>query len=817
MKAPVSLCIIVKNEPLLENCLKSLREFVEEIVIVDTGSTDNVTQEIAKRYADVFDVYTACNNSETGLIEDFSAARQRSFDLATKPWVLWCDADDVIEGAQHLNFIIDDFEKHRGSLETVGFMFPYEYSYDSKGNVTCRHFRERLVYNKKAFKWVNPVHECLVPQDDTNVNFIPREEVVFKHRRQYSGKTPEQGRNLRILKKYIEKVGDSDARQLYYIGLEYCNNGMINEAIESLTKYVSVSGWPDEIAMACLKLVDIYQAFGQYEEGLKWAFKTVDTFENWSEGYFALARMYYFLAPSKGPLATRYWRKCAHFAKLGLSLPPTQTLLFINPFERDVIIHEYLNVALNHIGDVIGARESCDIGLKKDPENKNLLTNKRIYDIWLAKQSIVNGVNKLIDLTEIERVAADMIVGVVNKQLDVSKELPRPLVDQLPSIAQKPVAASQRKKTVFDIVFFVGDGVEVWTPDSIKQSGMGGSELMVVEIAKRLAKNHKVRVYSGCGNGEGIYENVEYLKTEKYHDINCDVLVVSRRADMIGDQYNVSANLKLLYVHDIYAIAATSQLLLKYDRILALSDWHKRNLINYHSVHPNQIVVTRNGIDLERFKSTIERQPFKCINSSSPDRSWPILLDIWPQIRAKVPKAELHLFYGFKNWEYSAQSDQLQKDLIERIKTKIREMASLGVVYRDRVDHQTLANEFMSSSVWLYPTWFSETSCISAMEAQAAGTRMITSSRAALDETVDSRGHLIPGEWTSPQYQDYFVKVAIAELTKSDESDREQIRKFAFENFGLDDLVNDWEQMFADLLYEVSSNPLIPYVSLSKK
>jgi len=40
MKAPISLCLIVKNEPLLENSIKSIKDYVSEIIIVDTGSTD---------------------------------------------------------------------------------------------------------------------------------------------------------------------------------------------------------------------------------------------------------------------------------------------------------------------------------------------------------------------------------------------------------------------------------------------------------------------------------------------------------------------------------------------------------------------------------------------------------------------------------------------------------------------------------------------------------------------------------------------------------------------------------------------------------
>src|SRR5205823_3803872 len=108
-------------------------------------------------------------------------------------------------------------------------------------------------------------------------------------------------------------------------------------------------------------------------------------------------------------------------------------------------------------------------------------------------------------------------------------------------------------------------------------------------------------------------------------------------------------------------------------------------------------------------------------------------------IKKQVPQAELHLYYGFKNWEYSAQFDPKQMDLINRLKQQISDMKSLDVVYHDRVNQQQLAEEFLSAGVWLYPTWFSETSCISAMEAQAAGVRMITSNIAALKETAGNR------------------------------------------------------------------------------
>jgi glycosyltransferase involved in cell wall biosynthesis len=63
-KAPVSLCMIMKNEaPRIEAALNSIKDYVSEIIIIDTGSTDG-SPEIAKKYADKFEIFTACNDSE---------------------------------------------------------------------------------------------------------------------------------------------------------------------------------------------------------------------------------------------------------------------------------------------------------------------------------------------------------------------------------------------------------------------------------------------------------------------------------------------------------------------------------------------------------------------------------------------------------------------------------------------------------------------------------------------------------------------------------------------------------------------------------
>ena len=86
--ATISLCMIVKNEEaVLGRCLDSAAGLVDEIVVVDTGSTD-ATREIATRYAD-----RVC---EFAWIDDFAAARNFAFAQASMEYCMWLDADDVL-------------------------------------------------------------------------------------------------------------------------------------------------------------------------------------------------------------------------------------------------------------------------------------------------------------------------------------------------------------------------------------------------------------------------------------------------------------------------------------------------------------------------------------------------------------------------------------------------------------------------------------------------------------------------------------------------------------------------------------------------
>ena len=130
---------------------------------------------------------------------------------------------------------------------------------------------------------------------------------------------------------------------------------------------------------------------------------------------------------------------------------------FSNPMEREFEIHKYLNVALNAIGDVKGALESVNFGLQSQTDPM-LLGNKALYEKHFAIQQISSSLDTLKNNKSIDDKAAEIVLSIVNNMVPTNYLLNQKIAD---------VVSMPNGK--YDIVFFIGQGVEEWTPETIKQ------------------------------------------------------------------------------------------------------------------------------------------------------------------------------------------------------------------------------------------------------------------------------------------------------------------------------------------------------------
>jgi glycosyltransferase involved in cell wall biosynthesis len=213
--------------------------------------------------------------------------------------------------------------------------------------------------------------------------------------------------------------------------------------------------------------------------------------------------------------------------------------------------------------------------------------------------------------------------------------------------------------------------------------------------------------------------------------------------------------------------------------VVVLSAWQQGYYAERYPFVTDRLRIVRNGIALRDSSGEQEafpdaQRPFgervpRCIYSSSPDRGLDVLLELWPEIRRRVPGAELHVFYGWEVYDRFAERSHVlrgYKVLLYHLVDAAGGEAG-GVFMRGRVSQPALHAEMQRARVWSYPTAFHETSCIGAMEARAAGLPIVTSDLAALSETVGrDHGILIPvkGGNRSSHYREAFVDAVVTLL-----------------------------------------------------
>jgi len=361
---------------------------------------------------------------------------------------------------------------------------------------------------------------------------------------------------------------------------------------------------------------------------------------------------------------------------------------------------------------------------------------------------------------------------------------------------------------VLDIHIWTGPAWETWSPDSLS-TGIGGSETAAIQMSKHLTqRGHKVTVH---GVVEGTWDDVTYVHygntLNRSIPIPCDVLVTSRQPFILHEN-KFRARASFIWAHDVNVGLSTevNEALFKADRILALSEWHRSYLKSVYPFLPDhKIFVTRNGIDTDLYARAARKTGNRLIYASSPDRGIERLLQLFPQIQSRVPDVELHVYYGFNTWEAMADhsQNQAQRQKLDYYKRMLIHQAPAGVHFHGRVGQEELASAYLASKVLAYCTWFSETSCISAMEAQAAGCVPVTTALAALRETV-KHGLLIDPPDDSPDYARTFIENVVTLLTNDGLRLRlaTTARYWALSSLSWRDVALQWEELFGDLLNE---------------
>ncbi len=329
-------------------------------------------------------------------------------------------------------------------------------------------------------------------------------------------------------------------------------------------------------------------------------------------------------------------------------------------------------------------------------------------------------------------------------------------------------------KLDLDIVIAI-PGMPV-TAKTLAEASLGGSETAGLQMAAMLARyGHHVLVFANTPEQTVVEDR--YLLTpfeglgEYVTSVPHDVLIVQRVPEVFVQQ--TSARLNVLWQHDL-ALGRTAQqvrgVLWNIDKIFVLSEFQKRQYQEVYDPTDALYYVTRNGIDLSYFEGLdgLPRAENVLLYTARPERGLDALLrDIMPRVWKVRPDIILQL----ATYQHRHPSMDALYDEIDRTIGAINAQVPGRVKFLGHLPKRALAEAYAQATLYVYPTpskamdSFAEISCISAMEAQAAGTPIVASAVGALPETVDpNAGVLVKGNPWEGIASEEFAQAVLALL-----------------------------------------------------
>lgn len=289
----VSICMIVKNEEkFLKRCLDSIADLCEELIIVDTGSTDK-TKEIAAKYnAKIYDYKWN---------DDFAEARNFSFSKATMEYIYQADADEVLDETNRQRFL----QLKKTMLPQVDIVQMYycnQLEYNTVYNCD-REYRPKMYKRLRQFYFEDPIHEQVrlepvVFDSDIEImhkpgeahasrDFLGFEKINNKNNRlskrlhnMYATELLIAGEDKDFLnaKKYFEAAIEDSSRSMQEIresAVILVKIARIECDVTGILKYTLRDMSEQTSSEMCYELGEFFYGIGDFEEAAMWYYNCI--------------------------------------------------------------------------------------------------------------------------------------------------------------------------------------------------------------------------------------------------------------------------------------------------------------------------------------------------------------------------------------------------------------------------------------------------------------------------------------------------------------------------------------------------------------
>jgi hypothetical protein len=370
--AKIAACLIVKNEvQTVERCLRSLRPFVDEVNVYDTGSTDGTLELLARLSA--ADAGAPLRVVHGEWRDDFAWAREQSFAMASDEaeWLLWTDADDEVEGAKELRAAVAEAPPQAGSVAAA-----YDEAVADYGQPRIRTWRDRLVRADAGFVWRGTVHEYLAPPPGSErvTHAIDPARVRWIHK-PLGEWEPE--RNFELLHADVDRAASTgtstESRTQFHLALESFWFGDFTSARPLLERWLEAhrEETSDAAATATNRLAACHRMTGAIPDAIALELEAFRRRPDWRPTAVGLTQSY---------AAARDWPNVIEWATRAVAIEPPRSGVPLSYVEVLLVPHLRLAEAELRSGRTDDAKAAVRAAADAAPGSALLTAHRRHFD-----------------------------------------------------------------------------------------------------------------------------------------------------------------------------------------------------------------------------------------------------------------------------------------------------------------------------------------------------------------------------------------------------------------------------------------------------
>ena len=361
-KYKVCVYAICKNEEqFVKRWVNSMKE-ADAIYVLDTGSNDNTVNLLKELGVNV--------TTKTINPWRFDIARNESLNLVPNDFdICVCtDLDEVFEKGWRKQL------ENLWQTNTNRLKYNYNWSFNKYGKPEVNFYIEKI-HQRHNYEWINPVHEVL-KFNGNHENIIKTDKITVNH---YPDQNKSRSSYLPLLELAVKENPMND-RNTHYLGREYMYYKKWNDCIDTLIKHLSLptATWKDERSASMRFIARSYINLNRYEEARMWLAKAIEETPYLRDPYVEKALLEYQL---------NNWDEVEKNCLNALKITKHEKTYINEPFSWNSTIYDLLSLNSYYKQDYINAVRWVNKALKKDPNNRRLLSNKKIFKKHLKNET----------------------------------------------------------------------------------------------------------------------------------------------------------------------------------------------------------------------------------------------------------------------------------------------------------------------------------------------------------------------------------------------------------------------------------------------